>query len=66
MRLKGMSITELGRLEKKLEKAIRDTKEAVAQEQTRLKKLRQDWSRVKLRLRRLEYKESFKKPLFSE
>lgn len=66
MRLKGMSITELGRLEKKLEKAMRDTKEAVAQEQIRLKKLRQDWSRVKLRLRRLEYKESFKKPLFSE
>jgi len=66
MRLKGMSITEMGRLEKKLEKAIRDTKEAVAQEQTRLKKLRQDWCRVKLRLRRLEYKESLKKPLFSE
>jgi len=32
MKLKGMGITELGRLERKLEKAIRDTKEAVAQE----------------------------------
>jgi hypothetical protein len=56
----------LGRLERKLEKAIRDTEEAVAREQTKLKKLRQDWCRVKLRLRRLEYKESSKKPLFSE
>lgn len=66
MKLKGMRITELGRLERKLEKATRDTEEAVAQEQMKLKKLRQDWCRVKLRLRRLEYKESLKKPVFSE
>jgi len=42
MKLKGMGITEFGRLEKKLEKAIRDAEEAVAQEQMKLKKLRQD------------------------
>jgi len=66
MKLKGMNIKELKRLEKRLERAIKDTKETIAREQAKLKKLRQERCRVSLRLMRLEYKESLKKPLFSK
>ena len=66
MKLKGMDVKELKRLEKRLEKAIQDTKETIAREQAKLKKLRQERCRVNLRRRRLEYKESLKRPLFSE
>jgi len=66
MKLKGMNVKELKRLEKRLERAIQDTKETIAREQTKLKKLRQDRCRVNLRRRQLEYKENLKKPLFSE
>ena len=57
MRLKGLSMKELRKLERRIEKDIKDTEETVAAEQRKLKKLRNECCQVKTRRRQLEYKD---------
>ena len=61
MKLKGKSLEELRKLERSLKRGIELTKGLIESETEHLRKLRQDYYRVKYKRERLEYRESLKK-----
>jgi hypothetical protein len=61
MKLEGLSMKDLRKLEWRIEKDIKDTEGTIAAEQRKLKKLGNECCQVKTRRRQLEYKERLRR-----